>query len=111
MAVREFQGSDRSQGDFWVAILSSRNTWGNEPRGTFPVTSFGPTEYWAEMHFSGPLSGVTADISEWISRDRVSYPDSDPARIVMVNISTADRRLRERASQMGFEIVGNQFVS
>ena len=38
---------DRSKvlSDFWVGAARARNSWGKEPRGTYPVTSFGRAEY------------------------------------------------------------------
>lgn len=110
MAVPSFPDAAASGEDFWLGVLSSRNTWGSQPRGSWPVTGFGPKEYWAEMHFAGLLSAVTAEISEWIARDTETYPDSDPARIIMTNVSAADRRLRKRASEMGISIAGNEFA-
>jgi hypothetical protein len=95
--------------DFWLAVTASRNTWGDEPRGSWPVTGFGPKEYWAELHFTGSLGEVTGEIAIWIGRDQVQHPDSDPARIILANVSAADRRLRKRAADLGIAIVGNEF--
>lgn len=108
MAVQSYfaqksAGSGSSQ-DFWFAVTASRNTWGSAPRGMWPVTSFGPKEYWAEMHYSGSLGTIMGEISESVGRDQVQYPDSDPARIVMCNVSAADRRLRKRAAELGIEL-------
>ncbi len=99
-----------SSQDFWMAVAASRNTWGTEPRGIWPITGFGPKEYWAELHFTGALGAITSEISEWIGRDRVQHPDSDPARIIMCNVSAADRRLRKRAADLGLKIVGANFA-
>jgi hypothetical protein len=90
--------------DFWLAVTASRNTWGDQPRGSWPVTGFGPTEYWAELHFTGSLGEVTGEIATWIGRDQVQHPDSDPARIILANVSAADRRLRKRAAELGIEL-------
>lgn len=111
MAVQAYLdgGSAETRGDFWMAVVASRNTWGKSPRGSWPVTGFGPKEYWAELHFTGSLGAITGEISEWIGRDQANHPDSDPARIVMANVSTADRRLRKRAAELGIAIVGNEF--
>lgn len=96
--------------DFWLAVTGSRNTWGTAPRGSWPVTGFGPKEYWAEMHFTGSLGEVTGEIAVWIGRDQIQHPDSDPARIILANISAADRRLHKRAADMGIAIVNHEFV-
>ena len=96
--------------DHWFGAFRSRNTWGSEPRGTWPVTAFGAGEYWSAMHCSGPLHQCHAEISFWLAHDEAQYPDSDPARIFLVNVSAADRRLRKRAAQLGIAIVGNEFA-
>lgn len=87
--------------DYWLAVTAARNTWGSAPRGSWPITGFGPKEYWSEMHYTGTLGTIMGDITESIGRDQVHYPDSDPARIVMCNVSAADRRLRKRADELG----------
>ncbi|MBN8976329.1 MAG: hypothetical protein J0I08_07615 [Rhizobiales bacterium] len=112
MAVQGYVNgaSANTSGDFWMAVVASRNTWGKEPRGSWPVTGFGPKEYWAELHFSGSLGAIAGEISEWIGRDQINHPDSDPARIVMANVSAADRRLRKRATELGIKVVGNEFA-
>ncbi|MGL3106683.1 hypothetical protein [Bradyrhizobium sp. BR 1432] len=99
----EAAGNGSSQ-DFWFAVTASRNTWGSAPRGSWPLTGFGPKEYWAEMHYIGSLGTIMGEISESIGRDQVQYPDSDPARITMCNVSAADRRLRKRAAELGIEL-------
>ena len=99
MAVRSFldaQSADSSS-DFWLAVTSTCNTWGNEPPGSWPITGFGPKEYWAEMHYVGSLGAIMGDILLSFGQDQVSYPDFYPARIVMTNVSAAYRRLRKRA--------------
>lgn len=93
-----------SQQDFWLAVVGSRNTWGSAPRGTWPETGFGPKEYWAEMHYTGSLGEVMGEISAMIGRDQVQYPDSDPARIIMCNVSAAQRRLRKRAVETSIKL-------
>lgn len=98
------QSSNGAGQDFWLAVTASRNTWGSAPRGMTPVTSFGPGEYWAEMHYIGSLGTIMGEISESIGRDQVQYPDSDPARIFMCNVSAADRRLRKRAADLGIDL-------
>lgn len=90
--------------DFWLAVTASRNTWGASQRGSVPVTSFGPKEYWAELHFTGSFGEVTGEIATWIGRDQVQHPDSDPARIIFANVSAADRRLRKRAADLGIDL-------
>ncbi|MDT3684143.1 MAG: hypothetical protein RO009_03760 [Pseudorhodoplanes sp.] len=95
--------------DFWVAVMASRNTWGSAPRGSWPVTGFGPGEYWSQIHFCGIIDDVMSEVKEWMLRDEEAYPDSDPARIFMTNISAADRRLRKRAEELGIEIAGYDF--
>ncbi len=101
----------RYPSDFWIAVLSARNTWGSAPRGTWPVAGFGKAEFWADNHFTGTLGSVAGEMSEWIGRDKFQYPDSDPARIFMCNVSAADRRLRKRAAEMNITIVDDEFAS
>ena len=98
------QAAVSSPHDFWFAVMASRNTWGTAPRGSWPITGFGSNEYWAEMHYSGSLGAIMGEISEWIGRDQANHPDSDPSRIVMCNVSAADRRLRKRAVELGIEL-------
>jgi len=97
--ARPYNGTGAT--DFWLAVTGSRNTWGDLPRGSWPVTGFGPKEYWAELHFTGSLGEITGEIATWIGRDQVQHPDSDPARIIFANVSAADRRLRKRAADLG----------
>lgn len=94
--------SNRS--DFWLAVCSCRNTWGKTPRGSWPVTAFGQKEYWSEMHYTGTLGKISGEIAESVGRDQAMHPDSDPARIIMANVSSADRRLRKRAAELGIAI-------
>lgn len=101
-AVRSYNGTGAP--DFWLAVTGSRNSWGASRRGSVPVTSFGPGEYWAELHFTGSFGEVTGEIATWIGRDQVQYPDSDPARIIFANVSAADRRLRKRAADLGIDL-------
>jgi hypothetical protein len=101
-AQRSYNGTGAP--DFWLAVTASRNTWGDHPRGSWPVTGFGPNEYWAELHFTGSFGEVTGEIAIWIGRDQVQHPDSDPARIILANVSAADRRLRKRAAELGIEL-------
>ncbi|TFV75843.1 hypothetical protein E4K64_14755 [Bradyrhizobium frederickii] len=108
MAVQSFLShrsvTSGSLVDFWFAVAASRNTWGSAPRGMWPVTGFGAREYWAEMHYTGSLVVIMEEITQSIGRDQAHYPDSDPARIVMCNISAADRRLRKRAAELVIEL-------
>lgn len=107
MAVNYYLAHKEAGGaseDFWLAVTASRNTWGSAPRGAWPVTGFGPGEYWSEMHYTGSLGTIVGEISESIGRDQAQYPDSDPARIFMCNVSAADRRLRKRAADLGIEL-------
>lgn len=101
-AARSYNGNGAP--DFWLAVTGSRNTWGASRRGSVPVTGFGPKEYWAELHFTGSFGEVTGEIAIWIGRDQVQHPDSDPARIILANVSAADRRLRKRAAELGIEL-------
>lgn len=90
--------------DFWAAITSARNTWGKTPRGKTPVTSFGPGEYWATMHFAGSFDHVAQQIKVSMAKEGIDYPDSDTARIFWVNASAADRRLRKRAADLQIDL-------
>lgn len=88
--------------DFWIAVVRHRNTWTpSTPRGSFPVTLFGALEYWSSAHFSGMLADINRDIADYVSRVERDHPDSDPARIILTNVSAADRRLRKRAAALG----------
>jgi hypothetical protein len=107
-AVRGFFGHSGAD-DFWIAIVAARNDWGDGPRGTWPVTGFGPQEFWSTMHFAGTFDQVIAAIKDWMTGDASEYGAS-PARIFMANVSTADRRLRKRAAALGIQIAGNDFA-
>jgi hypothetical protein len=93
--------------DLWIAVVRHRNTWTpSTPRGSFPVTLFGAVEYWSSAHFSGMLTDINRDIAVYVSATERDHPDSDPARIVLTNVSAADRRLRKRAAALGVRIAG-----
>ncbi|TYO60794.1 hypothetical protein FXV83_41870 [Bradyrhizobium hipponense] len=99
-------GAPREDGaDHWIAIVRYRNTWGDSnPRGSIPVTEIGHDEYWSSSHFAGSLGEVTSAITAEIGRSAKEHPGSDPARIFLANVSTADRRLRNRAAALGLKI-------
>lgn len=107
-AVRLFLDRSHDE-DFWVAIVGSRNEWGKEPRGAWPVGTFGPAEFWSTMHFAGSFHYIASEIATWMRADAREY-GSVPARIFMANVSTADRRLRKRAADLGIKIAGNAFI-
>lgn len=93
--------------DFWAAIVGARNTWvGNDPRGSIEVTSFGSSEFWSTSHYKGSFGFVTGSIKDRLARETIDSPDSDAARVFMVNVSAADRRLRKRAADLGI-VVGD----
>lgn len=93
--------------DFWAAIVGARNSWGDpEPRGSIDVTGFGLAEFWSTSHYKGSFGFVTDSIKDRMSREDLTQPDTDPARVFMVNISAADRRLRKRAADLGIAIDG-----
>ena len=97
--------------DYWIAIVRYRNTWGGSTdRGSLPVTDIGSGEYWSSAHFSGSFAEVSKSIADDIGTTARDDPDSNPARIFMANVSTADRRLRKRAISLGIQIAGNDFV-
>jgi hypothetical protein len=99
--------------DFWIAVSSARNTWGASPRGKTPaVTGFGAAEYWSNMHFSGSYDQVSKAIKQWMTKETVDYPDTDPARILWVNVSSAERRLQRRAATLSLplQIIDREFV-
>jgi hypothetical protein len=98
----------QSGDDYWIAIVRYRNTWGGStPRGSIPVTEVGASEYWSSSHFSGSFAEVSKSIAEEIGNTATAHPDSDPARIFMANVSTADRRLRKRAAALGIQVSGD----
>jgi hypothetical protein len=97
--------------DYWIAVVRYRNTWGGSTdRGSLPVTEIGPGEYWSSAHFSGSFAEVSRSIADDIGNTAKDIPDCDPARIFMANVSTADRRLRKRAAELGIQIAGNDFA-
>lgn len=91
--------------DHWIAMVRWRNTWGSAPRGSWPITLLGPKEYWSTAHFAGSFSAIQGEIAEAIETYSADHPDSDAARILMTNVSAADRRLRKRAAEMGIDLV------
>lgn len=97
---------EKADTDFWAAIVGTRNTWGTEPRSgsSFGVTSFGPGEFWSTSHYHGTFDQMTADIKSRMIRDTIGHSDSDPARVFMVNVSAADRRLRKRAADLKIDL-------
>ena len=97
--------------DFWLAVSSARNSWGARPRGNTPeLTGFGSAEYWSNMHFTGSFDQVCVAVKQWMTKETTEYPDTDPGRVFMVNVSTADRRLRKRAKELQIGIVGDEFA-
>ncbi len=95
----EASSKGTSLNDIWIAVVRHRNTWNpSTPRGSFPVTLFGASEYWSSAHFSGAMADVNREIAEYVSSVERDHPDSDPARIILTNVSAADRRLRKRAA-------------
>lgn len=80
------------------------------PRASFPVTLFGSAEYWSSAHFSGTLAHINRDIAEYVSSVESDHPDSDPARIILTNVSAADRRLRKRAAALNIRVAGTDFA-
>lgn len=110
-AVTEFIGREnptqsaaKADSDFWLSVLGARASWGDQPRGKWPVTGFGPGECWHRMHFTGAFDAITTCMLEWMQHDEAEWPDSDPARIFMANVSAADRRLRKRAGELGITV-------
>ena len=91
--------------DQWIAIVRNRNPWpAGESRGSWPVTDFGDAEFWSSAHFAGSLQSVTDSISQMVASDRDDRASSEPARIFMTNVSTADRHLRKRAASLGIAL-------
>jgi len=110
-----FNSSDQNRSkvlsDFWVGVARARNSWGKEPRGAYPATSFGPSEYWSGAHFFGSLDRVFGELRYWQQHDEDAHPDSDSAAIFLSNISAADRRLRKRAAELGIRIDATIFAA
>lgn len=95
--------------DYWVAVIRSRNTWDDSvQRGSWPVTLIGVGEYWSSAYFAGSLSHVQNKLSGYINQSRET--DSDPARILITNVSAADRRLRRRAAAKGIAVINSEFA-
>lgn len=101
--VQEDANANPTQ-DFWFAVLGARNSMSNEHLGSLPASGLSPKEYWSEAHFTGSFGAVAGAISEAIGRDQVLYRESNPARILMANVSTAARRLRMRLAALGIEL-------
>ncbi|MCW5694555.1 MAG: hypothetical protein KIT48_19520 [Pseudolabrys sp.] len=110
----EYRCSDsgKTDSDFWIGVTRARNTWdqAKEPRGSYPVTSFGPGEFWSGNHYAGALAEVLTTTQEWQRHDEQMYPESDPAAIFLTNISAADRRLRQRAGDL-IEVDADEFTA
>ena len=104
--------------DFWIAVASARHTFEGDSR-PFPVSAFGPGEYWSNIHVVGSFDQVMRGIKLWMTREtnkNKSAPpyidhDADPARISMANVSSATRRLIARANDLGIEVVRNEFAT
>lgn len=111
--------------DFWVAVASARHTWDDDaPRGSFPVTAFGESEYWSSIRFTGTFDQITEAAKHWMTEETTRYAeasphiddDADPARIFLVNVSAAARRLEGRVNktslgeELGIKVVNRQFV-
>lgn len=90
--------------DFWVAVGDSRNFIGDSGRGNIPVTAFGLSEFWSTAHFAGTFPEITAAIHSRAIRESESFSGVDLARVTMVNVSAADRRLRARIDDLGREL-------
>lgn len=110
-AGEKTRAEDRPDRDLWVAVLGARNTWGNSPREGWPVSGFGADECWAYGHYEGTYDAITAAIKSRMIRDTVGadmddIEPSDFARVFMVNVSAADRRLHKRAADLGIKIEG-----
>lgn len=105
--------------DFWVGVASARHSWGDAPRGSFAVSAFGEAEYWSSSRVAGSFGQVTQKIAGWMTREtnRDIDHDADPARIFLVNVSAAARRLERRVNEtelgkeLGIKIDGHKFVA
>ncbi len=105
-AVEQFLSADRDS-DQWMAVMESRNDWGRDQRESypsFPATSFGPGEYWSKARFFGSFGDVMIKIGARIYQESMETPEPDPARIILANVSAADRRLRKRAAELGISL-------
>lgn len=104
-AIEHYQNAGKGE-DFWIGVTGTRNTWGDSERGSVPVTSFGPSEFWSTMHFHGSFGDVTGQVKAQMERDSAEYPHSDFARLFMANVSAADRRLQKRIGDLGLTDFG-----
>lgn len=86
--------------DLWIGVVSNRNTGSVGHRYIYPATSFGGDEYWSSAHVAGSFDEVGAKLKDLIATEAELYPDSDPARILLVNVSAADRRLARRINAL-----------
>lgn len=96
--------------DFWLGALKSRNTYAGANRPHMIASEMNDAEISSAAHAAGPYAVVTAELHRQIVLDSELYPDADAARIVFVNVSAADRRLRTRAEALGVHIVDGEFA-
>ena len=82
--------AEQSSGDFWAAVVSTRNSAANAK----------PAEYWSSLRFTGSLDQIMNEMNASLAREAADYPEAEPSRVFMVNVSAADRRLRKRAAAL-----------
>jgi hypothetical protein len=91
--------------DFWAAIVGARNTLKTKGvRGSIEITGFGEEEFWSTSHFHGSFDQIVSGIKDMMTQDGFEYPDTDFSRVFMANVSAADRRLRQRARDLGIPV-------
>lgn len=94
---------NRTLSDFWSAIIQI--VVANKDHAK---SGIGPKEYRVAGHYTGPLHQISAEITHRLSTDEDCF-DGEPTRILLVNVSAADRRLRKWAEGLGIGIVGFEF--
>jgi hypothetical protein len=88
----------RTLDDFWLGKVLVHVD--GEPLPSMPSTF---ADYQVPGHYVGPLHQVMAQINHRISMDEVCKGVA-PSSIILVNISTANRRLRRRADALGIDL-------
>lgn len=102
---------DNKSDDFWIGVLKSRNSTTDENVRHPEISGLSDREHWSGAHASGSLASVIAELQRQITLDHELYPDADAARIFLVNISAADRRLQQRAARVGVRIYAGHFCA
>ena len=87
--------------DYWMAVVNLRSTHlENGARSDVAISG----------HYVGPLHQTMAEISNRFAKEEGDF-DADPSRMLLINISAANRRLRQRATSYGIGVYENEFAA